>query len=130
MEQGVFTDVLGRALATYTWRPEGEVRALVFLCHGYAERLHPYYEELAQEGNRRGFLCFGHDHVGHGVSEGERVQMSDMAEYVDPVITHCTGMAAKYPGLPLFMVGHSMGGLIALLTVLKTQVIPYVRSKI
>ena len=60
--------------------------------------------------------------LGHRVSEGERVQMSDIAEYVDPVITHCTAMAAKYPGLPLFMVGHSMGGLIALLTVLKTQV--------
>ena len=123
MEQGGFTDGAGRAIATYTWRPEGEVSALVFLCHGYAERLAPYYETLAVEGNKRGFLCFGHDHVGHGVSEGERVQISDMAEYVDPVITHCTTMSNKYPGVPLFMVGHSMGGLITLLTVHKTQVI-------
>jgi len=121
MEQGGFTDAAGRAIATYTWRPEGEVSALVFLCHGYAERLAPYYEQLALEGNKRGFLCFGHDHVGHGVSEGERVQISDMAEYVDPVITHCTTMSNKYPGVPLFMVGHSMGGLITLLTVHKTQ---------
>jgi alpha-beta hydrolase superfamily lysophospholipase len=88
----------------------------------YAERLTPYYEEVALEGNKRGFLCFGHDHIGHGLSEGERVQIGDMSEYVDPVVTHCTAVAEKYPGLPLFLVGHSMGGLITLLTVLKTQV--------
>ena len=96
--------------------------ALLFLCHGYGERLTPYYEQLALEGTKRGFLCFGHDHIGHGRSEGERVQLNDMSEYVDPVVTHCKDKKEKYPGLPLYIVGHSMGGLITLLTVLKTQV--------
>ena len=122
MEQGVLRDECGRGLATYTWRGEGEVTGLVFLCHGYAERLVPYYDQLAREGNKRGLLCFGHDHVGHGESEGERVQVGDMGEYVDPVITHCKTMTDKYPNTPLFIVGHSMGGLITLLTTLKTQV--------
>jgi len=44
-----------------------------------------------------------------------------MAEYVDPVITHCKAMTDKHPNIPLFIVGHSMGGLITLLTTLKTQ---------
>eukprot|EP00092_Neocalanus_flemingeri_P012759 GFUD01013749.1.p1 GENE.GFUD01013749.1~~GFUD01013749.1.p1 ORF type:complete len:286 (-),score=81.53 GFUD01013749.1:72-929(-) len=121
MEEGHFADVLGRKIKTFQWKPEGEVTALVYLCHGYAERLTPYYEELALEGNKRGFLCFGHDLIGHGQSEGEKVQAADMSDYVDPVVTHCTVVTEQYPGLPLFMVGHSMGGLITLLTVLKTQ---------
>lgn len=115
------TDSIGRALTTFTWKPEREVTALLFLCHGYGERLTPYYEQLALEGTKRGFLCFGHDHIGHGRSEGERVQLNDMSEYVDPVVTHCKDKKEKYPGLPLYIVGHSMGGLITLLTVLKTQ---------
>jgi len=121
MEEGEFADESGRKIATYTWTPEGDVKVLVFLCHGYAERLTPYYENLALEGNKRGFLCFGHDHIGHGLSGGERVQIKSMDEYVDPVVSHCSAVAKKYPGLPLFLVGHSMGGLIALLTILKTQ---------
>jgi len=121
MEEGEIADESGRKISTYTWTPEGGVRALVFLCHGYAERLTPYYGHLALEGNKRGFLCFGHDHVGHGQSGGERVQIKSMDEYVDPVVAHCSAVVKKYPGLPLFMIGHSMGGLIALLTILKTQ---------
>jgi len=121
MEEGQFTDGLGRKVTTFQWSPEGDVKALVFLCHGYAERLIPYYEQLALEGTRRGFLCFGHDHVGHGQSEGERVQIGAMSDYVDPVVSHCTAKTEKYPGVPLFIVGHSMGGLISLLTVLETQ---------
>ena len=34
MEEGELADESGRKIATYTWTPEGEVRALVFLCHG------------------------------------------------------------------------------------------------
>ena len=81
----------------------------------------PYYEHLALEGNKRGFLCCGHDHIGHGLSGGERVQIKSMEEYVDPVVSHCTAVTKKIPGLPLFLVGHSMGGLIALLTIMKKK---------
>ena len=37
----------------------------------YAEHLNPYYNELAEAGQSQGILVFGHDHVGHGESEGE-----------------------------------------------------------
>jgi len=58
MEQGGFTDSKGRALNTYRWVPgEGEVTGLVFLCHGYAERLVPYYSQIAEEGSKVGLLC-------------------------------------------------------------------------
>ena len=41
----------------------------------YGELLVPYYNELAEAARSSGLLTFGHDHVGHGRSEGERVQV-------------------------------------------------------
>lgn len=120
-EEGNFTNSHGRKIHTYTWKPQGEPRAIVFLCHGYAERLFPYYEAVAKSGAAKGLLCFGHDHTGHGLSEGDRVQVAGMDEYVKPVIEHCNTVVTQYPGLPLYILGHSLGGLIALLTVLETQ---------
>jgi alpha-beta hydrolase superfamily lysophospholipase len=73
-----------------------------------------------------------------------------MAEYVAPVLAHCQAMAEKvpqpcprgsgvqrifewptqHPGLPLYIVGHSMGGLIALLAVLGAQVLSISHSSL
>merc|ERR1719244_296064 len=119
--EGELTEGLGKKLKTYTWRPDGEIKALVYMCHGYAERLFPYYNELAVAGIGAGLLCFGHDHTGHGHSGGEKVQVSSVDEYVDPVLLHCQQMSSSYPNIPLYIVGHSMGGLISLLAVLKSQ---------
>ena len=76
----------------------------------------PYYTELAEEACSQGLLVFGHDHVGHGESEGDRVIVNSMSEYTEPVIQHCKEVMSKYPDKPLFIVGHSMGGLITLQT--------------
>jgi len=111
----------GRKVHTYSWLPAGKPKALLFLCHGYGELLVPYYNQLAESARSSGLLAFGHDHVGHGRSEGERVQISDYADYTEPLLTHCREMKTKHPDLPLYLVGHSMGGLISLLSVLEAQ---------
>ena len=87
----------------------------------YAEHLVPGYSELAEVGKAQGFLVFGHDHVGHGQSEGERALVGDMGQLTDPVIQHCREKVEQYPGVPLFIIGHSMGGLITLLASLSPQ---------
>ena len=46
----------------------------------YGELLVPYYNELAEAARSSGLLTFGHDHVGHGRSEGERVQVWSKVE--------------------------------------------------
>ena len=87
----------------------------------YAEHLVPGYSELAEVGKSQGFLVFGHDHVGHGQSEGERALVGDMGQLTNPVVQHCREKVDQYPGVPLFIIGHSMGGLINLLASLSPQ---------
>ena len=91
--------------ATY-WRPR-DVKALIFFCHGYAEYLSASYDEVAETLVKEGFLIFGHDHV--------------MQDYVQPVLAHVKKVQRDYNDLPLFILGHSMGGLITINALLAEQ---------
>ena len=53
------------------------------------------------------------DLVGHGRSEGERCLVASVTEYVEDVLRHLEALTAQYPATPLYLLGHSMGGLIA-----------------
>ncbi|XP_023347775.1 monoglyceride lipase [Eurytemora carolleeae] len=110
---------VARKIKSFSWLPNTDVKALAFIVHGYGERLTPYYDSLCEAGMREGVHCFGHDHVGHGESEGERVQVDSESEYVTPVLDHCRKIKEQYPSKPLYLVGHSMGGLIAVCTALE-----------
>ena len=50
-----------------------------------------------------------------------RANIKNVDEYVSDVIYHCKIMKQQYPGLPLFIIGHSMGGLVTIQTILNTQ---------
>lgn len=117
--EGELKDEDGRKLFTIQWKGAEPVRGCVFICHGYAERCTPYYDGVAREAVKRGMLAFSHDHVGHGKSEGERVQVESMDWYVKPVIKHINMVKEQNPGLPFYIVGHSMGGLITILTAME-----------
>ncbi len=67
----------------------------------------------------RRVLAFGHDHLGHGHTSGERVQglSSFHDDYVEPMAAHCvTRKKLEGEGLPMFILGSSMGGLMAVMT--------------
>ena len=68
----------------------------------YAERLVPYYTALAEAGREAGLLVFGHDHAGHGESEGERVLVADMAEFTGPLVQHCRDKMEQVGRVPQF----------------------------
>ncbi|XP_077849844.1 monoglyceride lipase isoform X6 [Macaca mulatta] len=101
--------------AFLTRLPSRPSRALIFVSHGAGEHC-GRYEELAQMLMGLDLLVFAHDHVGHGQSEGERMVVSDFHVFVRDVLQHVDSMQKDYPGLPVFLLGHSMGGAIAILT--------------
>lgn len=96
------------------WIPATEIRAILQISHGMMEFIERY-EEFAEYLNRFGFLVVGNDHLGHGRSvnsieewgyfaekDGGAYLVQDMHQ-----VTVC--MKEEYPGVPLFLLGHSMG---------------------
>ena len=108
--------------ATY-WIPQATpIKGLVYLCHGYAEYISPSYDEVGEKMAKEGLLVFGHDHVGHGRSSGQRVQVSSLSDYVLPVLAHVKKAKREFgEHLPTFILGHSMGGLITINVLLADQ---------
>jgi alpha-beta hydrolase superfamily lysophospholipase len=98
------------SIAIYVW-PNPDARHIVILAHGYGEHL-GRYEYVADFLIERGAVVAGPDHVGHGRSGGERVVVTDYELVVDDLHSIVTRAKERHPGLPLVVVGHSMGGMI------------------
>jgi len=102
------------------WLPDGEPRAAVVIAHGVSEhggRYRYVVERLVPEG----FAVYAPDHRGHGRSEGKRAQVDRMAHLVadlDGMVDHAR---SSHPSCPLFLLGHSMGGCIAIVYALAHQ---------
>ena len=100
------------------WIPDGPVRGILQIAHGMLEFVERY-GEFARFLNRHGILTVGNDHLGHGGSvrseayygyfaekNGNKILLSDMRE-----LQRMT--QEKYPDLPYFLLGHSMGSFLA-----------------
>ncbi|WAZ25426.1 lysophospholipase [Streptomyces cinnabarinus] len=92
--------------------PRRAPRYVALLVHGYGEHS-GRYEEVAGVLNGHGAAVFAPDHTGHGKSSGERVVIEDFEEVVTDVHAVAELARSAHPGIPLVMVGHSMGGLIS-----------------
>ena len=87
-------------------------KACVLLVHGLAEHT-GRYERLAARFNARGVAVVGPDHVGHGASPGVRCYVDRFSDYLEPLQALRERIAQWYPDAPVFLLGHSMGGLIS-----------------
>jgi alpha-beta hydrolase superfamily lysophospholipase len=94
------------------WRPDGEPRGHVVIAHGYAEH-GGRYRHVAAALNAAGLSVWIPDHRGHGRSEGVRADIESVGAAVADLDLFVDLVAGEAGGLPLFLVGHSMGGLIA-----------------
>lgn len=97
------------------WCPEsGQYKAVLQITHGmveYIERYRPFAEYM----NGQGFLVVGHDHLGHGSSITSKEEWGYFAEenpsdtVVEDMHQLRTMVQGENPGVPYFMLGHSMG---------------------
>jgi alpha-beta hydrolase superfamily lysophospholipase len=93
------------------WQPETP-RAVILLAHGLGEHS-GRYEDFARFFGERHIAVLAPDHVGHGRSPGRRAHVRRFSEFFGPLDVLREQIRKTYPGLPVFLVGHSMGGLIA-----------------
>jgi len=106
-----FTGRYGTRLFMRLWRPPAP-RAVVVLCHGVLAHSGQYLWS-GEQLSAAGFAAYAYDHRGRGKSAGPRLFINDISEYTDDLGTFIALVKSREPGLPVFLLGHSMGGVIS-----------------
>jgi acylglycerol lipase len=112
-EEGTLAGEGGVEIYWQAWHPAVAPRAVVVLSHGASEHGGRYAwtgEQLAQ----RGFVLYAGDHRGHGRSAGPRAYLDRMENVVRDLDRVIDLAQAANPGTKTFLLGHSMGGAVAL----------------
>lgn len=119
-EEATFASAGGIEIFYRTWQPAGAPRAVVVICHGVNSHGGQYLW-AAEQFVDAGYAVFALDLRGRGRSEGERFYVEDIAEYVADVAGTIAIAKARFPGLKLFLLGHSAGGVTSASYVLDHQ---------
>ncbi len=88
-----------------------ELKGIVIVVHGFAEHL-GRYEYLIQRLNNHGYGVYRFDNRGHGNTKGERGHINKFEDFLIDTDTIVEMAKDDYPSLPIYMLGHSMGGFI------------------
>ena len=109
----------GAVLALRNEPARGEARGILLLSHGLAEHS-ARYADFALRMAAEGFHVYAHDHRGHGFTtapdapRGQFAPRDGVARVIGDMRAVRDHAAARHPGLPIVLFGHSMGGLLAL----------------
>lgn len=111
----------GPGIFLRSWRPTGrDPRAIVVICHGVNSH-GGQYRWSAEQLVENGYAVYALDLRGRGRSEGERFYVDHVSEYVSDVGSVVQLAKARHPGLPLFLLGHSAGGVVSCTYALEHQ---------
>jgi alpha-beta hydrolase superfamily lysophospholipase len=104
----------GRQIFFRSIRPDGDARAILLVIHGLSEHSGRFVHVM-EHFARRGFATYAPDHRGHGRSARTLGDLESMDAVVGDIgVLHRKALAA-HPGVPVCVLGHSMGGLISVL---------------
>ena len=112
-EDGYFTGPGGLEIYHQSWLPDQEARAVFLLVHGMGEHC-GRYGNLVDYFVPKGIAVYGLDHPGHGRSGGKREFVRTFDDFLKALRRYHKKVVAQQPGKPVFILGHSMGGTIAL----------------
>ena len=118
--EGTFTSFDGLTIHHRSWLPDGDPRANVLLVHGLGEHS-GRYGHVAGRLTAAGYAVHALDHRGHGKSDGKRVFVKSYDEFMADLLQFRGLVEAQHPGKPLVVLGHSMGGNLAVGHVLDHQ---------
>jgi acylglycerol lipase len=103
-----------------SWAPPSAPRAVLVVCHGVNSH-GGQYVWAAEQFAAGGLAVFALDLRGRGRSEGERFYVEDVADYVSDVANTIALAKSRNPGLPVYLLGHSAGGVVSSTYVLDNQ---------
>jgi len=96
------------------WIPDAKPKAVIHIIHGYAEHV-DRYKNVVDELVPDSYLVIAKDHRGHGRSDGKRGHVKSFEQYIEDERTFYKEIIERdYNGIPYFVLGHSMGSIIAL----------------
>ena len=114
LQETTIRSVTGQELELLCWPCEGQAKGLVQLVHGMAEHMHRY-DATARALNAAGYHVVGHTHLGHGKLAKIKGYFADEGGW-EAVLsdTHTVRRWAQeqFPGVPCFLLGHSMGSFV------------------
>ena len=110
--EGTFKGARDAEVYYQAWLPEEPVKAVLLVVHGLAEHC-GRYGNVVDHFIPLGYAVYGLDHIGHGKSEGRRVYVKRFEDFTDTLSMYFAMVKGRQADAPIFLLGHSMGGLIA-----------------
>jgi len=110
----------GLSLFGQNWQPENHPKAVICLVHGIGEHSGRYVH-VADRLTETGYVIFTFDLRGHGKSEGLRGHTPSYEALMQDISSLLEAANKKFPQLPLFLYGHSLGGNLVLNYVFRRQ---------
>lgn len=120
MTEDSFQGVGGLTIHTRAWRPKEPARAAVVIVHGFNAHS-GHYDWPARQLVAAGYAVHALDLRGRGKSDGERFYVQKFQDYVDDVGAFIKLVKQREPGVPVFLFGHSAGGVVATVYALDHQ---------
>lgn len=118
---GTFNSIQQKEIFYQYWLPDDQPpKAVLLIVHGLAEHCGRYHN-VVNYFVPRGYAVYGLDHIGHGQSEGTRVYVDHFNDFTGNVKIYFDMICQWQPDPPIFIVGHSMGGLISSIYLLEHQ---------
>jgi alpha-beta hydrolase superfamily lysophospholipase len=112
-QEGTFSGVGGLDLYYQSWLPGGEIKGVLALVHGLGGHSGAY-KNIVDHLLPKEYAVYGCDLRGHGRSPGQRGYINTWSEFRDDLQTFLNLIQQQQPGCPIFLLGHSLGGVIAL----------------
>lgn len=101
------------ALPLHVWTARGPTRAVILALHGFGDAGDLTFEDAARAWSRRGIAVYAPDQRGFGAT-ASRHDWPGVDALTSDAVALSRALRARYPGVPLVVVGHSMGGGVAL----------------
>jgi acylglycerol lipase len=119
-KEGTFKGLNGLELYHTAWLPDKDTKAVIIAVHGLAEHI-GRYKNVVNYLVPRGYAVYGLDHRGHGKSQGTKGYVDRFDDYIIDLKTFYDMVRKEQPDKKIFMLGHSLGGLIAVDYAIKYQ---------